>query len=108
MLPWGTTVTAFIGPQSRLKGENKGRVARFVGFVEDGDGYKLYDHKSGTFFTSNSIRPFIISATSGVPVERTKIVGAPENNYYSAISVLLIGGVWLYRSLTMLLPVSRR
>ena len=82
----GNNGYSFIGPQARLKGENKGRVARFVGFVEDGDGYKLYDHKSGTFFTSNSIRPFIISAASGVPVERTRILGAPENNYYSALA----------------------
>jgi hypothetical protein len=81
MLPWGATVTAFIPRAVRGKGGNKGRVARFMGFVEHGDGYKLYDHKTNTFFTSNSIHPFIVSAGGGVSVERTTIVGAPRNNY---------------------------
>ena len=54
MLPWGTTVTANISRSQRLKGENKGRIGRFMGFVENGDGYKLYNSKANTFFTSNS------------------------------------------------------
>jgi hypothetical protein len=85
MLPWGTTVTAFIPPALRGKGEDKGRVARFVGFVEHGDGYKLYDCKTNSFFTSNSIRPFVVSAGLGVSVEQTTLAGAPENNVLDAV-----------------------
>ena len=85
MLPWGTTVTAAIPRALRTKGEDKGRVARFVGFPQHGDGYKMYDHTTNTFFTSNSIRPFVVSAGLGIPVEKTTLSGAPENNYYGAL-----------------------
>jgi hypothetical protein len=84
MLPWGTTVTAFIPPALRGKGEDKGRVARFVGFAEHGDGFKLYSHATNTFFTSNSIRPFSVSAGLGVSVEQTTLAEAPENNVLDA------------------------
>ena len=80
MHPFGTTVTAFIPPALRGKGEDKGRVARFVGFPEHGDGFKLYSHSTNTFFTSNSIRPFSVSAGLGVSVEQTTLAEAPENH----------------------------
>jgi hypothetical protein len=85
LLPFGTTCTAFIPPALRGKGENKGRVGRFVGFVEHGDGYKLYDHATNTFFTSNSIRPFIISAGLGISVEKTTLAGAPEDDVLDTV-----------------------
>ena len=80
LLPWGTTVTAHIPRALRRKGDNKGRVARFVGFAENGDGYKMYDSKTNTFFTSNSVHPFVVSAGLGVSVENTTLLGATGKN----------------------------
>ena len=77
-LPFGTTVTAHIPKALRTKGQNKGRIARFVGLVGNGDGYKLYDQKTNTFFTSNSVRPFTVSANLRIPVEKTTLE-APQS-----------------------------
>jgi hypothetical protein len=63
---WGSTVTTH---QHAAKGENTGRVARFLGFAAEGDGYVLLDPKKGTIFHAKTVHPFDLAASKGESVE---------------------------------------
>jgi hypothetical protein len=69
---WGSTVTAH---QSAPKGGNTGRVARFLGFAEDGDGYVLLDPKKGTVFHAKNVRAFDLSASKGMDISAGRAKG---------------------------------
>lgn len=63
---WGSTVTT---NQVAAKGGNTGRVGRFLGFAEEGDGFVILDPEKGTVFHAKNVQAFDLSASMGESVE---------------------------------------
>lgn len=84
---FGATVFAHVPKELRRKGDNRGRIGRFLGFSKDGDGFVLADPKTGKVFHSGSIRVYEDGAGAGLELKdepaknAAAMMGAEKEGY---------------------------
>jgi hypothetical protein len=81
---FGRTMIAHIPKELRRKGDNRGRIGRFLGFAKDGDGFVLYDSKKNSIFHSGSVRVLMSSEGEDEPAEAQEasaLMGNEANSY---------------------------